>query len=185
MTASFRLVCLASAVAVLIAACTGAAASPAPPTAAPATPAASAQPASSGAGASAGPVVVGSATTTLGVVLTGPTGLTLYTKTGDSTTASTCTGACLSAWPPLTVPAGQQPTAGSGVTGTLASFTRPEGVQVTYDGLPLYYWKGDAKPGDVTGQGKGGFSVALAAGMAAPASAPASKAAPTASGYGY
>ena len=30
--------------------------------------------------------------------------------------------------------------------------------------MPLYYWQGDAKPGDVTGDGVNGFSVAKAAG---------------------
>ena len=88
---------------------------------------------------------------------------------------STCTGRCLTAWPPLTVTAGQQPTAGPGVTGHLGSFTRTDGTtQVTYNGWPLYSWPGDAKPGDATGQGVGGFSVATTA-VSAPAlySAPA------------
>ncbi len=50
-------------------------------------------------------------------------------------------------------------------------------MQVTYNGLPLYYWQGDAKPGDATGQGVGGFSVATVAG---------SSPAPSSSGgYGY
>ena len=29
--------------------------------------------------------------------------------------------------------------------------------------MPLYYWQGDAKPGDITGDGIDGFSVATAA----------------------
>jgi predicted lipoprotein with Yx(FWY)xxD motif len=46
--------------------------------------------------------------------------------------------------------------------GTVGTFTRTDDgtTQVTYKGLPLYFWKGDTKPGDVTGQGIGGFSVA-------------------------
>jgi predicted lipoprotein with Yx(FWY)xxD motif len=101
------------------------------------------------------------ATTSLGPVLTGPNGLTLYTRTGDTATSSTCTGSCATNWPPLTVAAGATATAGTGVTGTLATLTRADGtIQVTYNGLPLYGWKNDAKPGDVTGQGVGGFSVA-------------------------
>jgi len=114
----------------------------------------------------------------LGTFLTGPTGLTLYTHTGDSPNTSTCSGSCLSAWPALTVPAGQSPVAGPGVTGHLGTFSRSDGTtQVTYNGLPLYYWQGDAKPGDATGQGVGGFSVATVAG-----SSPAPSAA---GGYGY
>ena len=103
--------------------------------------------------------------TGLGAVLTGANGLTLYTHAGDTATTSTCTGSCLAAWPPLTVATAQQAAAAPGVNGQLATFVRPEGsIQVTYDGQPLYYWQGDAKPGDVTGQGKAGFSVALASG---------------------
>ncbi len=128
-----------------------------------------------------GGVTVGTATTALGVVLTGANGLTLYTHAGDTATASSCTGNCLAAWPPLTVAVAQQAAAAPSVTGQLATFVRPDGrIQVTYDGQPLYYWQGDAKPGDVTGQGKAGFSVALASGPAPMSGTPS----PSASG-GY
>jgi len=33
---------------------------------------------------------------------------------------------------------------------------------VTYNGHPLYSWTGDYSPGDTTGQGIGGFSIAKA-----------------------
>ena len=119
------------------------------------------------AGQAAGMFTVGTASTSLGTVLVGSTAMTLYTHAGDTSSKSTCTGGCLSAWPALTVPAGGQPTAGPGVTGHLGTFVRPEGAtQVTYNGLPLYYWEGDQKPGDVTGQGVGGFSVARPGGTA-------------------
>ena len=62
---------------------------PAPAPAATATPA-----------AVSGGVTVGTATTGLGVVLTGADGLTLYTHAGDTATTSICTGSCLAAWPP-------------------------------------------------------------------------------------
>jgi predicted lipoprotein with Yx(FWY)xxD motif len=111
--------------------------------------------------AGAAGVVVSSATTSLGAVLAGPTGLTLYTHAGDSATSSTCTGGCATAWPPLTVPAGGSATGGTGVTGSFATLTRADGsVQVTYNGMPLYGWQGDSKPGDVTGDGVNGFSAA-------------------------
>jgi len=106
-------------------------------------------------------VVVSVATTSLGSVLTGPNGLTLYTHAGDSATSSTCTGGCATAWPPLTVAAGTSALPGTGVTGTLGTLTRADGtVQVTYNGLPLYGWQGDAKAGETTGDGVNGFSVA-------------------------
>ena len=138
-------------VALAAAACSTAAS----PTSAPATnaPAAS-SPASTG-------VVVSMATTSIGTVLTGPNGRTLYTHAGDSATSSTCTGGCATAWPPLSVPAGTTATAGAGVTGTLGTLTRADGtIQVTYNGLPLYGWQSDTKPGDTTGDGINGFSAA-------------------------
>jgi len=142
------------------------------------------QPSAGGASSpsSAGSVTVGSASSTLGTFLTGPNGKTLYTHAGDSTNTSTCTGGCLTAWPALTVASGQHPTAGSGVTGTLGTFSRSDGgVQVTYNGLPLYYWQGDTKAGDTTGQGVNGFTVALVAGSAA--GTPAASASSSARGY--
>lgn len=106
-------------------------------------------------------VVLSMATTSLGPVLTGPNGLTLYTHKGDTATSSTCTGGCAAAWPPLTVAAGGRPTAAAGVLGTPGTLKRADGTtQVTYNGLPLYGWQSDAKPGDTTGEGVGGFSVA-------------------------
>ena len=68
----------------------------------------------------------------------------------------------------------------------------PDGTtQVSYGGMPLYYWQGDTKAGDVTGNGVEGFSVATVGGAGAvpqaSAAAPAKAApAPTApSLYGY
>ena len=58
-----------------------------------------------------------------------------------------------------------QPAAGPGVTGQLGTLTRAAGTtQVTYGGLPLYYWQGDTKAGDITGNGVNGFSVATVGG---------------------
>jgi predicted lipoprotein with Yx(FWY)xxD motif len=108
-----------------------------------------------------GSVVVNMATTTLGPVLTAPNGLTLYVHAGDTATSSTCTGGCATAWPPLAIAAGGSATAGAGVTGTLGTLTRTDGsTQVTYKGMPLYGWKNDTKPGDVTGQNVAGFTAA-------------------------
>ena len=106
-------------------------------------------------------MVIKKATTSLGPVLTGPNGLTLYTRSGDTATSSSCTGQCAIAWPPLTVPAGAAATGGPGVTGKFGTLKRADGsTQVTYNGRPLYGWQGDSNPGDVTGQGTAGFSVA-------------------------
>ncbi len=54
----------------------------------------------------------------------------------------------------MTVPAGEEPSAGDGVDGTVATVERDDGtVQVTYDGFPLYTYANDSGPGDVSGHG--------------------------------
>jgi predicted lipoprotein with Yx(FWY)xxD motif len=158
----------------------------APASAAPATAAPSAATTAAPSAASEGSKI-DEASTSLGNVLVGTDGRTLYLHAGDSPNTSTCSGGCLAAWPPVTIAAGMMPVAGTGVMGKLATFTGPDGATwVTYNQLPLYLWKGDAKPGDVTGQGKAGFSVALAAGTSGGSAPAASAPAPSASsGYGY
>jgi hypothetical protein len=49
--------------------------------------------------------------------------------------------------------------------------------------MPLYYWQGDAKPGDATGQGIEGFAVAAVSGTSAVPNVDASQ--PPTSGYSY
>jgi predicted lipoprotein with Yx(FWY)xxD motif len=89
------------------------------------------------------------------LVVAGSNGMTVYTFTKDvaDSGASACTGGCITKWPALTVPAGSTPTAGSGVTGKLATITRSDGgaLQVTYNGLPLYFFSGDKAAGDSSG----------------------------------
>ena len=162
-----RLLATIALTAVVASACTAAGATAAPTVQQPITvsPAASQAAASQADGAPMS-IVIGSASSgSLGTYLTDPAGLTLYTKSGDSATTSTCTGPCAVAWPPVLVATGGSATGGSGVTGTFATLTRADGtVQVTYQGLPLYGWKGDAKPGDTTGEGVNGFVVATLGG---------------------
>lgn len=167
-----RLLACFALTAMIAAACTAAGATTPPvaqPSAAPSQ-AAGAPSGSAGApsGAAGAPmsIVIGSASSdSLGTYLVDPAGLTLYTHTGDSATSSTCTGQCAVAWPPVLVATGGSATAGTGVTGTFATLTRSDGtVQVTYQGLPLYGWQGDAKPGDVTGEGVNSFLVATLGG---------------------
>lgn len=157
-------------VAGLAAACTSSGgATTAPASAAPASAAAAA-------GGDMAIVVTAGTSPTLGMYLIGPKSLALYTKTGDTATTSTCTGTCAVAWPPLLVATGGAASGGSGVTGTFATLTRADGtVQVTYAGLPLYYWKGDSAPTDTTGEGVNGF---LVAGVAGPIPAPSASGKP-------
>ena len=77
----------------------------------------------------------------------------IFTKDTKDSGKSVCTGECLVTWPALTVAAGATPTGGTGVTGTLGTITREDDgtLQVTYNGLPLYFFKNDATPGDANG----------------------------------
>jgi predicted lipoprotein with Yx(FWY)xxD motif len=105
---------------------------------------------------------INTAQTSLGTVLVNGEGRTLYHFTKDTATTIACTGACATTWPPVTVPAGQQPKAGSGVTGSLTVVMRPDGSQqAAINGQPLYMYSGDTKAGDTHGQGIGGFWFAV------------------------
>lgn len=88
---------------------------------------------------------------TWGPTLTLKDGYTLYRLTKDSTDKSVCTGKCATVWIPVLLAAGQKTPVGDGVS-HLGSFTRAGGQrQVTYEGIPLYTFIGDKKPGEVTG----------------------------------
>lgn len=90
-----------------------------------------------------------------GKILADEKGRTLYMFTKDTKDTSNCYEKCEAAWPPqLSVGAAN---AGDGVTGSMiGSTTRKDGsTQVTYNGMPLYYYAKDAKPGDATGQNVG------------------------------
>lgn len=79
---------------------------------------------------------------------------TLYTFDRDSTNppSSACTSAyCMWQWPPFTTAGGGSP------RGDLTIVKRPDGVmQWAYKGKPLYFYVGDQKTGDKTGDGRNG-----------------------------
>ncbi len=87
-------------------------------------------------------------------ILTNSQGRTLYYRTTDTASASTCTGGCASTWPPLLTSG--SPVAASSLPGTLNSLSDANGTQVTYNGHLLYTYSGDSKPGDTNGEGIGG-----------------------------
>ncbi len=83
-----------------------------------------------------------------GQVLTNSKGLTLYVFDKDSGGKSACNGPCATNWPPLLASA----KAKAGDSYTLIK--RADGkMQWAYKGRPLYTWKNDKKPGDITGDG--------------------------------
>jgi predicted lipoprotein with Yx(FWY)xxD motif len=74
-------------------------------------------------------------------------GMTLYTYDGDRRpNVSTCYGICETLWPPLYATPDDAP------TGEFTIVHRRDGsLQWAHRGKPLYFWKRDRKPGDVTG----------------------------------
>jgi predicted lipoprotein with Yx(FWY)xxD motif len=81
-------------------------------------------------------------------VLTTTKGATLYT-------ASSCTGGCLSVWPPLFMPKGTTVPKGVSGLGTVKDGKR---LQVTYKKHRLYTFTSDSGS-SVNGNGVGGFTV--------------------------
>jgi predicted lipoprotein with Yx(FWY)xxD motif len=149
------------AMAAVVAACSSSGASSAPASQAPASVAPASQAPASEAPASGSPAA-GAVTVdakpvgTVGTVLVaGSNGMTLYIFTKDvkDSGKSVCTGQCLTTWPALTVAAGETPTGGTAVTGKFGTITREDDgtTQVTYNGLPLYFFANDKAVGDANG----------------------------------
>jgi predicted lipoprotein with Yx(FWY)xxD motif len=101
----------------------------------------------------AGGAAVAMRTTELGPTLVDSQGRTLYLFEKDTTTASTCYGACASVWPPLTT--NGKPQAQAGISAAkLGTTKRNDGkVELTYAGHPLYYYVSDTRPGQLSGEG--------------------------------
>ncbi len=90
---------------------------------------------------------------TLGKFLVDNKGRTLYLFKKDALTDITCYNHCESDWPPLLDDGNLVP--GQGVTGDLDVTPRRDGRhQVTYNGMPLYYYAGDTQPDQASGQGR-------------------------------
>ena len=98
-------------------------------------------------------------------VLVDGSGKTLYYKTDDSATTSSCTGGCASAWPPL-ITTKSSLSEDTSVAGTLTVVTDANGSQVQYNGHFLYTYAGDSGAGQATGEGVGGIWHAATVGLA-------------------
>ena len=164
-----------AALALVISACASSSSSSSAPAAAASSPATSTQ-ASSASGNALGTTTINGT-----LVVTNAKGMTLYWFAPDTSTTSKCTGSCATYWPPVTGPV----TAGSGVTGTLGTITRPDGTtQATYDGHPLYTYAGDTAAGQAKGNGLNA-SGGLWYEMTVSGATPAAKTSSGAGGYGY
>jgi predicted lipoprotein with Yx(FWY)xxD motif len=153
---------------ILAAACSSGGGATTAPTTAPASTAPSAAPASlpaSAAPSAAPSEAAGGAyeltvakSASLGDYVAGEDGMTLYTFDPDTApNKSTCNGDCATNWPPFVLETGETATAGTGISGTIATFARDDGsTQVSYNGKPVYYFKNDKAAGDTNGEGVGG-----------------------------
>jgi predicted lipoprotein with Yx(FWY)xxD motif len=149
---SITLLAATGILAILAAACSSSSGGSAAPTSG-----GSAAPSAASSGGAGEVYTVAKASGTAGDFITGEDGKTLYVFTADSANTSTCTDACAANWPPFTVDADETVKAGDGVTGALTTFDRADGTkQVAINGMPLYYFKNDAKAGDTNGQGLNG-----------------------------
>lgn len=116
----------------------------------PAAPAATSTPAANAA------IIKVANNSTLGKILTDSKGMTLYVFTVDTPNTSNCNDKCATNWPPLTIQSGMSLTAGPGITAKLGTTTRKDGsMQLTVNGMPVYTFFKDSKPGDTNGQGVG------------------------------
>ena len=90
----------------------------------------------------------GTMDTANGTILTGEGGMTLYTFKKDQAGVSNCYDKCATNWPPFKAAEGEA---------AEAPYSIIERTDDTYqwakDGMPLYYWVKDTKPGDTTGDG--------------------------------
>ncbi|MGQ9367428.1 COG4315 family predicted lipoprotein [Azospirillum sp. ST 5-10] len=86
--------------------------------------------------------------TAKGKTLVDAEGMTLYVFDKDTGGQSACSGPCAANWPPLLA----APGASGG--GDYTVVARGDGTaQWAYKGRPLYTWKNDKRPGDITGDG--------------------------------
>ncbi len=89
--------------------------------------------------------------TSRGMILTDGRGFTVYAFSHDSRNRDTCVAmnGCASAWPPVRTSGKPRPE--RGVRGSLLGTTRIHGgLQVTYNGHPLYRYIGDGSPGSTS-----------------------------------
>ncbi len=90
-------------------------------------------------------------------ILTNAQGMTLYYRTIDMPPTTVCSGGCASVWPPLLASGSNTATSTASLPGKLSVQADANGMQVEYNGHPLYNFSGDSAPGQTTGEGFGGI----------------------------
>ena len=91
--------------------------------------------------------------------LIGFSGMTVYTFAHDTRDTSTCTDACIALWVPYTIPSRDVlANVQAGVQRKEGAFVRDDGrLQVSYDGMPLYFYAGDLEAHAAQGSGIDGL----------------------------
>ncbi len=90
----------------------------------------------------------------VGTILVDAAGRTLYTYTKDRPDHVTCTGGCARVWPPYLLPKGDRTVRSAHGIAGLGTIRRPgDRLQVTDHKWPLYLYIGDARAGEVNGEG--------------------------------
>ncbi len=104
--------------------------------------------------APAGPAVIQTASSGLGDILVGSTGITVYGFTNDSKGVSNCEGDCAVNWPPVMSSSAELP---AGLDASVFSvLERADGsFQLQAGDWPLYFFAGDSVAGDTNGQAVG------------------------------
>jgi predicted lipoprotein with Yx(FWY)xxD motif len=117
----------------------------------------------------------------VGRVIVDAQGFTLYRFTAEAQGRPVCTGSCAKTWPPATV------TSKSGLPDHVATVDRPDGggLQLTYDGHPLYRYAGDKSSSDANGEGVGGQWYAVKAGASASSGSGTTTSESNKRSYGY
>ncbi len=95
-------------------------------------------------------------TTTMGQAMVDAKGMALYTYDKDAGGKSMCNADCAKEWPPLMA------TADAKASGDWTIVTRDDGTMMwAFKGMPLYTFLDDKKAGDVMGDKKDGFHLAM------------------------
>ena len=103
-------------------------------------------------------LVLAETSTTLGKYLIAANGRTLYRYTKDARNTSNCSGSCMANWSPYSIPGDIPIGAPTGIVGQIGAIRRADKMmQLTYKGVPLYFFRGDTKAGGTKGQGIGGM----------------------------
>jgi predicted lipoprotein with Yx(FWY)xxD motif len=127
-----------------------------------------------------------------GPVLTTSQGMTLYMSDQEKKQVLCKSSDCAGVWSPLTVTAGQTPTAPAKLRAEISTLKRPDGSsQVAFDGRPLYTFSFDHGAGQVNGDGQSDsfdgihFTWHVARPTGAAPAAPTSPATSSSSSSGY